>query len=156
MGGSSSSATRRTYNTTNLSQQGGGNVAGDNNRVMIQQADALALEKIAEELGSGVEDITAAGTEQTQAVLDAGEGMTRASLDAVTGSTKQAIDAMEAIALDVQQGAESGTQRAMDFAANYTERAQTGTGGAQLRTLQYTAAAVAVGLVGMAWAAKGG
>lgn len=153
MGGSSSSSTRRTYNTTNLSQQGEGNVAGNNNRVTIERADAKTLDRIADALTDSVGD-TLDTTEKINAdSLDfAGE-----ALGENTVISRQALDAMRAVATQAQQASEEGTQSAMDFVSNYTERAQVGTGGEELRTLQWTALVVGVALVGLAWASsKGG
>lgn len=163
MGGSSSSSTRRTYNTTNLSQQGEGNVAGDNNRVTIERADARSLDRLADALAEGVESLSDQGQAQTRDTLDAAEAINADSLDFAgdalgenTVISRQALDAMESVARQAQQAGEEGTQSAMDFVSNYTERAQVGTGGEELRTLKWTAGAVAVALVGMAWASNGG
>ncbi|MDI5984897.1 hypothetical protein QLQ85_08845 [Halomonas sp. M4R5S39] len=157
MGSKSRSRTSRTYTTTNVSQQGEGNVYGTNNRVTIQRADAQTLDNIARALERGVEDLSRQGENQTRRTLEAATTINADSLDAVTGTAGDAMQRLERLALEVQNGAEKGTQQAMDFVANYTEREQVGTGGQELRTLQFTAAAVAVALVGIAWASsKGG
>lgn len=156
MGGSSSSSTRRTYNTTNLSQQGEGNVAGDNNRVTIERADARSLDRLADALAEGVESLSDQGQAQTRDTLDAATTINADSLDYGEVISTQALGALESVARQAQQASEEGTQSAMDFVSNYTERAQVGTGGEELRTLKWTAGAVAVALVGMAWASNGG
>lgn len=155
MGGSSSSSTKRTYQTQNISQQGRANVYGNNNQTSIYRADAITLDNIAAALAAGVEDVTNAGTRQVESALDSNTNVTRAALDSNTSVTRDAMSSMEKLALEIQQGAEKGTQQAMDFVSNYTEREQIGSEGEQLRTLQYVAAAVAVALVGIAWASKG-
>ncbi|WP_163557154.1 hypothetical protein [Halomonas sp. NO4] len=152
MGGSSRSSTRRTYNTTNVSQQGEGNVHGNNNRVTIERADALALEHIADVLGAGVQDVTEAGEEQTRRTLDATVSINRDSLDSMENVSGDAIN----LAREVAQAGEEGSQRAMDFVANYTERAQTGNAAEATRTVMWVAAVAGVTLVGIAWASKGG
>lgn len=134
MGGRSTSSTSRTYNTTNISQQGeGANVAGNNNTTTVYRADAITLDNIAAALAAGVEDLSDSGVKQVEAALDS--------------NTKVAGQAF--------QFAEEGNQAAMDFVSNYTERAQIGSDGEQLKTLQYVAAAVAIALVGIAWASRG-
>ncbi|MFB9867919.1 hypothetical protein [Vreelandella sulfidaeris] len=155
MGGSSSSSTKRTYQTQNISQQGHANVYGSGNQTTVYRADAITLDNIAAALAAGVEDVTNAGTKQVEATLDSNTNVTRAALDSNTSVTRDAMSSMEKLALEIQQGAEKGTQQAMDFVSNYTEREQIGSEGEQLRTLQYVAAAVAVALVGIAWASKG-
>jgi hypothetical protein len=177
MGGSSRSSTKRTYQTQNISQQGRANVYGNGNKTTIYRADAITLDNIAAALAAGVEDMSRAGTDQVEAALDAGNDMTRRTLDvaerinrdaldsnesvsreAIDSNTSVARDAMsslEKLSLEIQQGAEKGTQQAMDFVSGFTEREQIGSEGEQLRTLQYVAAAVAVALVGIAWASKG-
>ncbi len=151
MGGSSSSSTQRTYNTNNVSQQGEGNVYGTGNRVTIQRADAITLDKIAQALADGVEDVTDAGRRQTEATLSATERINRDSLDTVESVSGSAID----LARDVAQGAEQGTQQAMDFVSNFTERAQVGNAGEATRTVMWVAAGAGITLVGIAWASKG-
>jgi len=166
MGGSSSSSTKRTYQTQNISQQGRANVYGNNNQTSIYRADAITLDNIAAALAAGVEDMSNAGTKQVEAALDSNTSVTRyaldsnssvsrAALDSNTSVTRDAMSSLEKLALEIQQGAENGTKQAMDFVSNYTEREQIGSEGEQLRTLQYVAAAVAVALVGSAWASKG-
>jgi hypothetical protein len=152
MGGTSSSSTRRTYNTTNLSQQGDGNVAGDNNRITIQRADALALEHIADVLGEGVTTVTDANVSVTGDIADVlGEGVTTVT-DANVSVTGDAIE----LAKEVQQGAENGTQQAMDFVANWTEREQVGNSAEATKTVWIVAGVAGVTLVGIAWASRGG
>lgn len=173
MGGSSSSSTKRTYQTQNISQQGRANVYGSDNKTTIYRADAITLDNIAAALAAGVEDMSRAGVDQVEAALDAGNDMTRRTLDAGSDMTRRTLDvtqninrdslsSMEKVSRDsidlanrVSQGAEKGTQQAMDFVSGFTERSQIGSEGEQLRTLQYVAAAVAVALVGIAWASKG-
>lgn len=143
MGGSSSrSSTRRTYNTTNVNQQGdGANVYGTGNRVTVQRADALALDNIAKMLGTSVEKLL--GTTET---------INADSLDAVTSTSSEAIQ----LAREVAQAGEEGTQDAMDFVANYTERAQVGNAAEATKTVMWVAAVAGITLVGIAWASKGG
>jgi hypothetical protein len=210
MGGSSSSSTKRTYQTQNISQQGRANVYGTGNKTTIYRADAITLDNIAAALAAGVEDMSRAGTDQVEAALDVGNDMTRRTLDvgndmtrrtldvgndmtrrtldvaerinrdaldsntsvtrdaidsntsvtrdamnSNTSVTRDAMNSLERLSLEIQQGAEKGTQKAMDFVSGFTEREQIGSEGEQLRTLQYVAAAVAVALVGIAWASKG-
>ncbi len=145
MGGSSSSSTSRTYNTTNVSQQGeGANVVGDGNTTTVYRADAITLDNIAAALAAGVEDLTEAGTKQVEAALGA-------NVDVST----EALKRNESVSRAALQFSENSSQQAMDFVSHYTERAQIGSEGEQLRTLQYVAAAVAVALVGIAWASRG-
>lgn len=156
MGGSSSSKTQRTYNTTNYSQQGEGNVHGNNNRVTIERADAKTLDNIAKALEAGIEDISQAGTEQTVKTLEAAEQINADSLDFAEGVNADALDANTDVLGQALQFTENSSQRAMDFVDNYTEREQVGNDANATRSVVYVAGMAGLALVGVAWASKGG
>ncbi|NIC03973.1 hypothetical protein [Billgrantia bachuensis] len=155
MSNKSSSKTSRSYETNNISQQGEANVIGDRNSTTIYRADAITLDNIAKALAAGVEDLSEAGRRQVEAALSTTEKINRDSLDGMEGVSKEALKRNEAVSRAALQFSEKSSMSAMDFVANFTEREQIGSEGEQLRTLQYVAAAVAVALVGIAWASKG-
>lgn len=130
MGGKSSSSSSREYNTENISQQGEGNVHGDNNVVTVERADAQTLDNIAKTLGEGVRDLTGAGVTMAGGAFD--------------------------LAGEVAMAGQESTQAAMDFASSFTEREQVGNAGNATRTVMVVAVAAAVALVGIAWASKKG
>jgi len=153
MSNSSSSKTSRTYNTTNVSQQGeGANVNGRGNTTTVYRADAIALDNIAKALTEGVTDLSSAGVKQTEAALDSNTDVSKAALSTNESVTREAID----LANRVAQGAENGTDQALDFVANYSERAQVGNADEATKTVMWVAAVAGVTLVGIAWASKGG
>lgn len=152
MGGSSSSSTQRHYETTNIAQQGEANLVGsDGNTVTIQHADALALEHIADVLGEGVSDTLQTGRVVMGEATDLTRDINRESLEFAGDTLEEVTD----LARRAQQAGESGTKAAMDFVAGYTERAQIGDAGEGLRSLVWIAGAVAVAVVGLAYAARG-
>lgn len=181
-GGSSSSSSDKTYNTTNVSQQAeGANVYGKNNRVLVQRADAVTLDNIAKALESGTREITGNAAEMSdgafdladeisktsrdinQDSLDFAEGVNVDSLDMAEnvnsdslGFAGDALAGMQQLAREVAQAGENGTQRAMDFVSDYTEREQVGNAGDATKTVIYVAAFASVALVGIAWASKRG
>jgi len=152
-GGSSSSSSDRTYNTTNVSQQAqAANVYGKGNRVFVQRADAVTLDNIAKTLESGVHDVTSAGEQQVSDTLDTARAINADSLDVVGNVNADSL----ALASQVVQGAQKGNQEAMDFVSNYTERAQTGNAGEATRTVMWVALVAGVTLVGIAYTSRGG
>lgn len=73
---SSKSSTRRTYQTTNQSQQGEANVIGSGNAVNVYRADALTLDNIARMHGDSLSDlIRESGSAREDALMFAGESM---------------------------------------------------------------------------------
>lgn len=156
MGSESSSSTTRNTTNNNTSQQGEANAYGENNVVNVERADAVALDNIAAALQAGVEDVTEAGVAQTEKNLEEGNKTARESIEAIAGVNRDSLENVTDLAMEVAQGAEEGTKQAMSFADNFTEREQIGAQGDALQTLGYVAAAVAVALVGVAWASKGG
>lgn len=196
-GGSSSSSSDKTYNTTNVSQQAqGATVYGKGNRVLVQRADAVTLDKIAQALESGTREITGNAADMSQGAFDLADEIARQisdtsqeinqdaldfaestntdAINAVENANSDSLDmaesvnsdslglagdalaSMEQLAREVAQAGENGTQRAMDFVSNYTERAQVGNAGKATKTVIYVAAFAAIALVGIAWASKRG
>ena len=163
MGGSSKSSTKRTYQTTNVSQQGEAVAYGQGNTVTVHRADAVTLDNIAAALEAGVENLTDASSEQVRRVLETTGKINADSLDfgrdvleENASLSENALDKVTSLAKEVQSGAEKGTQQAMDFVSNFTERAQIGNTGEGLRTVMYVAGFAGVALVGMAWASSKG
>ncbi|MCK0745016.1 hypothetical protein [Chromohalobacter nigrandesensis] len=192
-GGSSSSSSDKTYNTTNVSQQAeGANVYGKGNRVLVQRADAVTLDNIAKALESGTKEITGNAAEMSDGAfdladeiaqtsrdinrdslefaeginvdsLDMADSVNRDSLDFADGVNSDslglagdALTGMQQLAREVAQAGENGTQRAMDFVSDYTQREQVGNAGDATKTVIYVAAFASVALVGIAWASKRG
>ncbi|MDO0946634.1 hypothetical protein [Chromohalobacter israelensis] len=180
-GGSSSSSSDKTYNTTNVSQQSeGANVYGRGNQVVVQRADAVTLDNIAKSLEAGTRSQADAGAKMVEGgydlasdisdtsrdinrdSLDFAEGVNVDSLDFAEGVNRDslglagdALSGMEKLARQVAQAGEEGSQRAMDFVSNYTEREQVGNSAEATKTVIYVAGFAAIALVGIAWASKG-
>ncbi|OLO11399.1 hypothetical protein BTW10_09940 [Chromohalobacter japonicus] len=170
-GGSSSSSSDKTYNTTNVSQQAeGANVYGKNNRVLVQRADAVTLDNIAKALESGTREITGNAAEMSDGAFDLADEISKTSRDInqdsldfaegvnsdSLGLAGDAMTGMQQLAREVAQAGENGTQRAMDFVSDYTQREQVGNAGDATKTVIYVAAFASVALVGIAWASKRG
>lgn len=113
MGGSSSSSTKRTYQTQNISQQGRANVYGNGNQTTIYRADAITLDNIAAALAAGVEDMSNAGTKQVEAALDAGSDMTRRTLDVTERINRDALDSNTSVTRSAIDSNTSVTRDAM-------------------------------------------
>lgn len=158
-GGSSSSSSDRTYNTTNVSQQAeGANIYGYGNTVTVQRADAMTLDRIAAALEAGTKSQAEAGRKMVEGGYDLAGDISDTARDINSDSLDFAGDAltgMESLAREVAQAGEESTQKAMDFVSNYTERAQVGNSAEATKTVIYVAGFAAIALVGIAWASKG-
>lgn len=164
MGSNSNSRTQRSYTTTNVSQQAeGANIYGTDNNVFVQRADAITLDNIAQMLGQTVRDVTGQGVKVATDAFDLTEELNYESQRTAREINADSLDFARAIngdsiqlAREVAQGAEEGSKRALDFVANYSERAQVGNAGEATRTVMWVALVAGVTLIGIAWASRGG
>lgn len=159
MGGSSSSKTSRTYNTTNVSQQGEANVYGTGNTTIVQRADAITLDNLAKELGKTTRAQTGVAADLSQGAFDLAEelGETTRTINKDSLDFAKSIngDSVQ-LAREVAQAGEESTQKAMDFVSQYTERAQVGNAAEATKTVMWVAGVAGITLVGIAFASKGG